>query len=172
MRTRQRVFRFALALAAGACIMQSAAAGPCDAPDYRAFDFWLGNWEVTTPAGKLAGTSRIEREYEGCVIHEHYAAAGRGYSGESLNMFDAARKVWHQTWVDTDGTLLLLEGRLVDGRMVLEGQTANVNSLPTRHRITWSRNADAGVQQVWESTDAKGEWAVVFNGKYTRKQAQ
>jgi hypothetical protein len=106
------------------------------------------------------------------VIHEHYAAAGRGYSGESLNMFDAARKVWHQTWVDTDGTLLLLEGRLVDGRMVLEGQTANVNSLPTRHRITWSRNADAGVQQVWESTDAKGEWAVVFNGKYTRKQAQ
>ena len=45
------------------------------------------------PRGKLAGTNRIEREYDGCVIHER----------------DAARHVWHQTWVDNSGTLLTLE---------------------------------------------------------------
>jgi len=29
-------------------------------PESRQFDFWLGEWAVTNPAGKLAGTSRIE----------------------------------------------------------------------------------------------------------------
>ena len=43
--------------------------------------------------------------------------------GESLNVYDGARKVWHQTWVDTAGTLLLLEGNLRGKSMVLEGQT-------------------------------------------------
>ena len=125
-------------------------------------------WEAHTPAGTLAGTNRIEREYGGCVLHEHYTT-GRGYSGESLNIYDSSRKVWHQTWVDTDGTLLLLEGGARDGAMVLEGQTANANAEPTKHRITWSTNADGSVRQLWESTDAKGQWSVAFDGKYTRK---
>ena len=47
----------------------------------------------------------ITREYDGCVIHERYTGP-QGYTGESLNAFDATRKVWHQTWVDSQGTLL------------------------------------------------------------------
>jgi hypothetical protein len=31
------------------------------------------------------------REYGGCVLHERYDT-GKGYSGESLNVYDAARK--------------------------------------------------------------------------------
>jgi hypothetical protein len=56
------------------------------------------------------------------VLHERYATPG-GYSGESLNIYDASRKLWHQTWVDSTGTLLLLDGGVRDGRMMLEGQT-------------------------------------------------
>lgn len=143
-----------------------AGAAACDAPAHRAFDFWLGQWEVRTPDGKLAGTNRIEREYGGCVVHERYDT-GRGYSGESLNIYDASRQVWHQSWVDTQGTLLTLEGRVVEGKMVLEGQMAGTPV--TRHRITWTPNADGSVRQLWESTDAKGEWQVAFDGRYTRK---
>ena len=93
-------------------------AGACDASEHRQFDFWLGEWNVRTPDGKLAGVNSIKREYDGCVLHERYATQ-RGYSGESLNMYDAGRKVWHQTWVDTSGALLLLEGGLRGGSMVL-----------------------------------------------------
>jgi hypothetical protein len=146
----------------------AASAAPCDAPANRAFDFWLGEWDVRTPDGKLAGTNRIEREYGGCVLHERYTT-GSGFSGESLNVYDAGRKVWHQTWVDAAGTLLLLEGGLRDGKMVLEGQTANADAAPTQHRITWSPNADGSVRQLWESTDTTGQWTVAFDGKYTRK---
>ena len=151
-----------------ACGVHAAHAAPCDDVAHRAFDFWLGQWEVRTPDGKLAGTNRIEREYGGCVIHERYDTA-RGYGGESLNIYDASRKVWHQSWVDTDGTLLLLEGGLREGQMVLEGQTANAGAPATKHRITWSPNPDGSVRQLWESTDGQGRWTVAFDGRYTRK---
>ncbi len=144
------------------------AAAACEAPENRAFDFWLGEWQVRTPDGKLAGVNRITREYGGCVLHERYDT-GRGYSGESLNIYDAGRKVWHQTWVDTSGTLLLLEGGLRGGSMVLEGQTVGADSQTTRHRISWTPNADGSVRQLWESTDASGQWVTAFDGQYTRK---
>src|SRR6185503_6895953 len=61
---------------------------PCTAPENRQFDFWVGEWQVTKPDGKAAGTNSITREYGGCVIHEHYATP-KGYSGEGLNAYDA-----------------------------------------------------------------------------------
>ncbi len=164
----RNILRQTVALLFSAGIAFAASAAPCDEPTNRAFDFWLGEWEVRTPDGKLAGINRIEREFGGCVLHERYTT-GRGYSEESLNIYDSSRNVWHQTWVDTSGTLLLLEGGPRDGAMVLEGQSANADAAPTKHRITWSTNADGSVRQLWESTDAKGQWSVAFDGKYTRK---
>ena len=161
---RQRLAVLAFGIAAAT----AAHGAPCDAPAYREFDFWLGEWNVRTPDGKLAGANRIEREYGGCVLHERYDT-GKGYSGESLNVYDAARKVWHQTWVDNGGTLLLLEGRLAGGSMTLGGQTTANDGQITRHRITWTPNADGSVRQLWESTDANGAWTTAFDGRYTRK---
>jgi hypothetical protein len=145
----------------------SALAGPCDAPEYRQFDFWAGDWQVTRPDGTAAGANLITREYGGCVLHEHYATP-KGYSGESLNTYDAGRKVWHQTWVDSSGTLLLLEGGLRGRNMVLEGGTTDDKGVVTRHRITWTPNADGTVRQHWQSTDAAGHWATAFDGLYRR----
>lgn len=165
---RVRVAWYAMP-ALAACIAGAAAAAvPCDAPAHREFDFWLGEWQVRTPDGKLAGTNRIEREYGGCVLHERYTT-GRGYSGESLNVYDAGRRVWHQTWVDSAGTLLVLEGALNGGRMVLEGRTTSTDGQSTLHRISWTPNPDGSVRQLWESTDAKGQWTVTFDGMYTHK---
>src|SRR3970282_1522072 len=42
---------FALALPAG--LPGQEAAAPCSAPEYRQFDFWLGEWEVTNPSGEI-----------------------------------------------------------------------------------------------------------------------
>jgi hypothetical protein len=140
----------------------------CRDPTYRAFDFWLGDWQVRKPDGKLAGHNRITSEYDGCVIHEHYESA-HGYRGESLNIYDASRKLWHQTWVDNSGLLLVLEGGIRNGAMVLEGQTSGSDGVVAKQRITWTLNADGSVRQFWEATDAKGEWTVSFDGRYTKK---
>jgi len=162
------LLRTALAVLLAFATSTAAAAGACEAAEHRQFDFWLGDWNVHTPDGKLAGVNSIVREYGGCVLHERYST-NHGYSGESLNMYDASRKVWHQTWVDSTGTLLLLEGGLRGVSMVLEGQTVGAEGQITKHRITWTPNADGSVRQHWESTDGKGEWGTAFDGKYTRK---
>ena len=77
--------------------------------------------------------------------------------------------MWHQTWVDNEGSLLLLEGRLTDGRMRLEGASTGSDGKVTKHRITWTPNTDGSVRQFWESTDAEGRWVTAFDGHYTRK---
>ena len=157
----------AVLLASGSSALGQSRPSPCEGAAYRAFDFWVGEWNVYGPKGRLVGTNSVTREYGGCVIHEHYKT-GHGYSGESLNIYDVSRKVWHQSWVDSSGTLLLLEGGLRDGRMVLEGQMPGADGKTTLQRITWTPNPDGSVRQLWESTDASGKWGVVFDGKYTR----
>ncbi len=168
MDIRKRFTPITLGSLLGCFVVNAAWAAPCDDPQHRAFDFWIGEWQVKTPDGKLAGVNRIEREYGGCVLHERYDT-GRGYSGESLNIFDAGRRIWHQTWVDTGGTLLLLEGGIKAGTMVLEGQTTADGGQVTKHRITWTPNQDGSVRQLWESTDTTGQWITAFDGRYTRK---
>ncbi len=143
-------------------------AAPCDQAAGHDFDFWLGEWNVHTPDGKLAGSNSVKREYDGCVLHERYTT-GHGYSGESLNIYDAPRKVWHQSWVDNTGMLLILEGGKKDTTMVLEGQTIAPEGYVVHHRISWTPNADGTVRQLWESSDAKGVWSIAFDGLYSKK---
>ncbi len=165
-RTKNRSLQ-ALALGLGLVAAAGRGATPCNAPEYRAFDFWLGQWTVTTPDGKVAGSNRIESEYDGCVLHERYTAGK--FRGESLNIYDPGRGVWHQTWVDNQGTLLLLEGGLVQDAMILEGQTAGAEGQVVRHRITWTPGADGSVRQFWQTTNTAGEWETAFDGRYTRQ---
>lgn len=165
-----RVLTPFLALVAASALAQSPPPSPCSSPEHRQFDFWLGEWEVRGPAGKVAGRNRITREFGDCVLREQYDT-GRGYRGSSFNIYDAGRGRWHQTWVDSSGLLLQLDGGFVDGRMVMEGETVGTDGARTRHRITWTPNADGTVRQLWESTNAAGEWAVTFDGKYTRLAA-
>jgi hypothetical protein len=146
----------------------AATPAPCASPEHRQFDFWIGDWRIHKPDGSFAGLNRITPEYGGCVIHERYVT-GKGYSGESLNIYDAARKVWHQTWVDDTGLLLTLEGRWDGKKMVLEGLAPGADGASAKQRITWTPNADGTLRQLWESADAKGAWTVVFDGKYTKQ---
>jgi len=145
--------------------------GPCAAPEYRQFDFWLGDWEVTTPDGKPAGTNRITRPLGDCVLQEHWQGSG-GSIGESFNIFDRSTGRWHQTWVDGRGTLLLLDGGLEGGNMVLRGAERLVQGKPRLDRITWRPVNPGEVHQVWEISSDQGKtWSVLFHGVYKRKRS-
>jgi len=157
-----------LAVILATSAIQAAPTGPCSAPEHRQFDFWVGDWRVHKPDGSFAGINRISQEYGGCVIHEHYAT-GKGYTGESLNIYDGSRKVWHQTWVDSGGLLLTLEGRWDGKSMVMEGSAPGPNGEIAKQRITWTPNADGTVRQLWETADAKGVWTVAFDGTYSKR---
>ncbi len=142
-------------------------ATPCATPEHRQFDFWLGEWKVEA-GGKIAGSNRITRLYGDCILREEYETANGKYVGTSLNGWDAARGVWHQTWVDNQGAVLLLDGRFEAGRMRLEGRTATTTGEQIE-RITWTPNPDGTVRQRWEqSTDGGKSWKTAFDGLYRK----
>jgi hypothetical protein len=140
----------------------------CVGAEHRSFDFWLGEWRVMVD-GALAGHNRIESILSGCALMETWQGA-KGGRGRSLNAYDATRGVWHQTWVDAHGEILILEGGWRDGAMRLEGaHRASVTAAPVRARITWTPNADGSVRQLWEtSADGGRRWRVEFDGRYER----
>ncbi|WP_246239903.1 hypothetical protein [Pseudoalteromonas caenipelagi] len=138
----------------------------CEGKAFTQFDFWLGKWQVYTPDNKLAGHNEISKSHNGCVINERYTTPS-GFSGESLNIYDATRGVWHQTWVDNSGLLLTLEGNVVDGAMVLAGIRKNKAGQQVHERITWTANKDGSVRQLWQNkTDQQAQWQMVFDGLY------
>ena len=161
----------ALALAAGVVPTLAQAPPPktdCSAPEYRQFDFWLGEWTVAN-GGKTAGTNRIEAAMNGCALLEHWTPV-KGDRGISLNFYDRVTKTWSQAWTDEGGNTLLVSGRFADGRMVLASTPRKTDSGVDVQRITWWKNADGTVRQVWESsTDGGTTWTVAFDGTYTRK---
>jgi hypothetical protein len=140
----------------------------CSSAEYRQFDFWVGEWDVADPTGKSVGHNRITAIHDGCGLQEQWSTP-RGYGGTSLNGYDSARKVWHQTWVDSMGNVLLLDGRFAEGRMTLAGTTPRAEGGTDLQRITWTPQADGRVRQLWESSGDGGQsWKVVFDGWYSR----
>lgn len=146
-----------------------AATKPCTSPAHRQFDFWIGTWNVTQ-AGKVAGQNKIESILNGCALMESWHGTG-GVAGHSLNIYDSTRNVWHQTWVDSTGSLLTLEGRFANGAMVLEGVATDEKGMKARQRITWTAASADEVRQLWQSsTDAGKTWKTEFDGLYRRQR--
>jgi hypothetical protein len=130
------------------------------------FDFWLGDWDVYDADGKLVGRNTIKRAVGDTGLREDWRGES-GVVGTSLNAFDADRGVWHQTWIDSSGTLLLLEGGLESGTMVLNGKTAEGHQ-----RISWSVLGGNGdrLRQHWETSSDGEHWETLFDGRYSRRR--
>jgi hypothetical protein len=141
---------------------------PCGTSPHHQFDFWIGAWSVTQN-GKPAGTNKITAVLGGCALLESWTGTG-GVTGHSLNAYDATRGLWHQTWVDSSGSLLTLEGKFVDGVMVLEGSAIAENgAAATLQRISWTPQPAGSVRQLWQSSSDQGRtWKTEFDGLYQR----
>lgn len=160
------------AVLAAACLAASCAhvdeptnkPAPCTAPEHRQFDFWLGDWDVRDGTGKLVGRNSITAVHKGCVLLESWNGDG-GMTGTSLNLYSPERRKWRQTWVDSSGGVLEIEGGFADGRMVLTSAPGS-----SINRITWQQLPDGRVRQLWEvSSDSGTNWKTAFDGYYTKR---
>lgn len=155
-------------IAASAASQPAEPAKPCDAKEFRALDFWIGEWRITwkTPKGQPAeGRNSIQRVLAGCAIEEHWQG-GDGSEGKSLTFFDPATSRWHQTWIDNSAQPLFLDGNFEGESLVLKGKSV-AGSWETFHRITWSPTG-GGVRQHWEQSHDGQAWESVFDGSYER----
>ncbi len=144
---------------------------PCLSRDeYSQFNFWVGKWDVITPAGQHAGNSEIDLMNNGCTIVENWYGAN-GSQGKSFNYFDTTDNKWHQFWINQSAQKTTFEGKLVDGNMVYYSYDhANDNSKPYLQRLTFYNLGPDKVRQFDEiSSDSGKTWSVGYDLTYTRK---
>ena len=148
---------------------------PCATPDHRAFDFWVGEWDVF-PNGTSTpiATSSIESMFMGCAIRETWKPL-KGGGGGSLSHYDNERHYWRQAWVDASGARVDFDGGPADGKMVLTGHWANVvaKGQDGLIRMTYTPNPDGSVRQYGEqSTDHGLSWTTSFDLIYKPRRAE
>ncbi len=142
---------------------------PCTAAEYHVFDFWTGEWTVTDPQGATVGSNVIRSVSGGCALLESWTDA-RGTTGTSINYYDPRTQRWTQVWVGEGGSILHLQGGIVDGVMELGGERQAPDGTRVRDRIRWTPNQDGTVRQHWEISRDQGEtWETLFDGVYKRK---
>ncbi|MGH7130066.1 MAG: hypothetical protein ACREIV_15955 [Planctomycetaceae bacterium] len=166
------LFAFLLAVATAAAQSteagEAAPAAACDAVEHHQFDFWIGEWEVRSPEGELAGHNSIRRIAGSCGLLEDWHGAD-GSAGMSINAWDAGRGAWTQRWVGA-GSILWIEGKFDGERMTLSGPRRTRRG-EVLDRITWTPLADGGVRQHWEvSADGGRSWTDLFVGVYFRAE--
>ena len=144
-----------------------ALANPCRArPEFRQFDFWIGEWAPQNPQGVTVGTSSIQLILGSCIIFENWNTPVS--SGKSFNLYDTRDGKWHQTWVDAKGLMTHYVGGLVGNDMVLVSESV-LNGKKALARMTFSKLPDGNVRQHGEgSTDEGKTWTTTFDFKYVR----
>jgi hypothetical protein len=146
------------------------AVNPCKAaPEFRQFDFWIGEWDAKNVAGVTVGSSSIQLILGSCVIFENWSTPVM--SGKSFNIYDVNDKKWHQTWVDDKGSFTHYIGNFVDGKMVYVADTV-IAGKKTLAKMTFSKLPNGDVRQFGEnSTDDGKTWTTSFDLTYSRRKA-
>lgn len=165
MRWSCRLFLLAvLGLAASPLPAAAPASGACSAPAYRQFDFFAGDWDTydaQTP-DEIVARNTVKIILDGCVIHEDYRQ-NDGLHGESYSLYDAARKVWHQSWVTNRGDLLLLDGGMQGDRMAFRGVERKAGKPDALVRAVWYRQGDGVRETAERSLDGGRTWTTAFD---------
>lgn len=147
---------------------------PCENdPNYRKFDFWIGDWDVQrtgqprAPIGSGA-SSKVERALDGCVIIENWTPPN-GPAGKSFNIYNRTTKKWEQYWVNAVGNITHYFGEFKDdGNLYYEAD--QFGNATMKIRMTFFNEGPNQVRQLGhQSKDGGKTWTVTFDLTYIRK---
>ena len=150
---------------------------PCSLPEFRQFDFWIGEWEAFGVNGKKGGDSKISLILDSCIILEEWTSAGvqQGlrYAGKSFNTWNRAVRQWQQTWVDNTGnTTAYTKGKFENNKIIFSTDPFpfSKDTIAIR-RLTFFDLGIDKVRQLGEISKDKGAtWATEYDLEYRRKK--
>jgi tetratricopeptide (TPR) repeat protein len=147
-------------------------ARPCQSyPEYKQFDFWVGDWNVQTQQGQMVGTNTVQRIEDGCILLENWTGL-QGGTGKSINFYNVGTGKWRQTWVDSTGNVAEFQGQYKDGALRYEGEGYPRGGQKVLSRLTFFNLGPDRVRQFAEqSTDGGKTWNVSYDFIYLRKNA-
>jgi hypothetical protein len=175
-------------LAAAADAPQTTVA--CPDPEARAFDFWIGDWDIGQEILKANGTwltlpaqTSVSPTLDGCALIEHWRGRVQFFwdgmekpewmSGLSVRAYDPLTRTWAIHWMDTRSRRFgePYTGTFVDGRGTFfrEWETPQGKR---RGRITFSDMTENTVN--WElavSSDEGETWQTLWKMAMQRRSA-
>lgn len=142
---------------------------PCSSEKYHQFDFWIGSWEVYSPKGVLLGLSSIKELPDACGIQENWTSKTSNYTGTSYNYYNSEDDTWNQVWLDNLGKPLVLKGSYNAPVMSMKSELSTSNDPKLFNQITWTKNPDGTVTQVWVTVDKNNRVSSeLFRGIYKK----
>ena len=146
------------------------APAPCaTSPQRHHFDFWIGEWDVTTKTGTPQGKSIIQSVSGGCALLENWTSA-RGGNGKSLNAWNPQIGQWQQYWIGQDGVVTEFRSSSFDGKSLtfFEKSETRPDSLG---RLTFTPLDSTTVRQQAEtSIDGGKTWTTTYDLYYHRRR--
>ena len=144
---------------------------PCQSrAESHLFDFWIGEWDVTTPQSQPAGRSSVQQILSQCVIFENWTDR-QGGQGKSFNAYNVDYNMWQQFWTDQYGRVTEYresERTPEGGLRFLAHQGAPQHQ--TLIRMTFTPIDGKTVRQFGEtSTDGGKTWTTSFDLMYHRR---
>ena len=153
-------------------IAQQPAPPPCQGSEYRALDFWVGDWVAHDTEGKAIGSNRITRdEYGSCVITEHFRMTDGSLIGHSVSIYRPGLKQWRQTWVDNqNGFFDLVGGPVSGGDHVFVFENKRVTETQPFQRMIWQDIKPDSFTWRWQNrAKASDAWADSWVINYRRR---
>src|SRR3982750_1589678 len=137
-------------------------------PERHRFDFWIGEWDVTTKAGAPVGTSVIQSVSRGCALLENWTGKNGG-QGKSLNAYNPLLHQWQQFWIGADGAVSEYRSSTSDGSSLVFVMKSRADA-DSVARLTFTPLDSITVRQHSElSSDAGRTWATQYDLYYHRR---
>jgi hypothetical protein len=137
-------------------------------PERHRFDFWIGEWDVTTKAGAPVGTSVIQSVSRGCAVLENWTGANGG-QGKSLNAYNPLIDQWQQFWIGADGAVSEYRASRMDGASLVFLLTAGADA-DSVARLSFTPLDSVTVRQHSElSSDGGKTWVTQYDLYYHRR---
>lgn len=144
-----------------------------DAPEFREFDFWLGEWELSwhdSVGRTVHGSNIIRKMLDNFVVHESFSDPTNKLFGQSWSVYNPQRKLWHQTWVDNQGSYMDFTGGMTDGNMILGRSFVGPKGRTVHQRMVFFDITPNSLSWRWESSlDAGKTWKELWLIRYKRK---
>lgn len=137
----------------------------------NAFDFWIGEWEVSwlgKDSTMVKGTNRITKILDNKVIQEQFVDPNSNFKGTSISVFNPRTKEWHQAWADNQGSYYDFVGE-IDG-VTRIFKTIQKDTRDLLYRMIFLEIKKDSFVWKWEGRkeDTK-DWKLLWEIRYKRK---
>ena len=182
------MYSLLLAATLAAAVVQPS--DPCQTPEARAFDFWIGDWDIQQRLLKRDGSwltlparTSVTRALDGCALVEHWQGdvlffwegmqAPETMTGLSVRAYDPQAGKWFIHWMDTRLPRFgaPYTGNFVDGRgeFFRELETPQGRRLG---RITFSNVTAESVSWALDVSSDQGKtWQTLWTMKMARRRS-